>query len=544
MWLINAKTLELQYVTEAYKGLYVILSHTWAEEEVSFQDFQNLDQARKKKGFDKIQRTCRLALDRGLPFAWVDTCCIDKSSSAELSEAINSMFRWYQESDLCVVFLSDLRPSPQPELDFPHQFSVCRWLTRGFTLQELIAPSDVAFYDVAWNYRGSKLSWKSLVSEATGVDESILDEPEGLPLIPVGRRMSWASKRNTRRVEDMAYCLLGIFDVNMALIYGEGSKAFTRLQEEIAKQTCDLSLFAWQQKGPSPPYRGILAQSPAEFAKCGALKHKIRDAFLTNEYTFTNKGLRIDTALISFPDVTKDCVWNLGCSKHDDWSKMDTRGYLGVFLTKTVMGWVRVTPNLLFEAGTQRRGPNGFGTIYMRNHLSRLESLRVDRRFEGALHVRFPEDTRISVIAPEALWDKNRHLFLNQGQGINVYIRLEFHRRLGHTTPRSPPMIVACSTMGKPVCVVWGEEHPMWPHVQRFMESSKGVLSDFVAADYLRLRFLGNHGSPEADTTKVLPYTLSSPSNSSVSMQVELEDHVFEDQQGFLLNIETSLPVK
>ncbi|KAF2973082.1 hypothetical protein GQX73_g656 [Xylaria multiplex] len=448
------------------------------------------------------------------------------------------MFKWYQESDVCVVFLSDLKPSKEPDIEFPRQFPNCRWLTRGFTLQELIAPPILSFYDNSWNYRGTKLGWRALISEVTGIDSTILQDPEGLSSIPVGRRMSWAAKRSTTRQEDLAYCLLGIFDVNMPLIYGEGPKAFTRLQEEIAKQTCDLSLFAWRQDGPSPPYRGILANSPAEFANCSALKHKIRDAYLTNEYTFTNKGVRIETALVTFPDVTRNLVWNLGCSERDDWSKLEIQGYLGVFLTRTAIGYVRAQPNVVFEAGNQRRGPNELGTFYMKAHLSKMESVRIARRFEGAICVRCPDTARIAAAAPKELWDQNRLLFLNQGQGINAYIRLVFRPKLG--LKGYTAAIIAVSTMERPVCAIWGLSDPMFNRAQGFMQSR--VLADYVAADYLRLRMLGNQSS-KSTTSRAVARILDPSSSTSISVQVELQEHVFESQRGFLLNVEVSQDV-
>ncbi|KAI1422638.1 heterokaryon incompatibility protein-domain-containing protein [Xylaria sp. FL1777] len=538
MWLIHIDTLTLHQVSDADSARYAILSHTWEEEEVTFQDLQDLDKARKKKGFGKILETCRIATSRGLQYAWVDTCCIDKSSSAELSEAINSMFKWYQQSDVCVAFLSDLSPSETPDVDFPRRFPRCRWLTRGFTLQELIAPTIVSFYDSSWNYRGTKSGWRSLISIVTGIDPAILEDPEGLSSVPVGRRMSWAAKRNTTREEDRAYCLLGTFDVNMPMIYGEGPKAFLRLQEEIARQTSDLSLFAWKQKGPDPPYRGILAKSPAEFANCGTLKHKIRDADLTSEYSFTNKGLRIETALVTFPSVTRDFVWNLGCSERDDWSKLEIQGYLGIFLAKTAIGYVRAEPNLLFEAGNQRRGPNELGTFYMKASLNKLESARIDKRFEGAIYVRCPETIRISGAAPGALWDQNRLLFLNQGQGINAYVRILLQENLGLSA--AVTVIVACSTMERPICTIWDHHNPMYGRVQAFIKSK--VLADYVGADYLRLRLMA-HQHAMAATSKAVA-NIDSSSRNPVSLQVELQEHVFEGQRGFVLNIEVSRGTK
>jgi hypothetical protein len=123
---------------------YAILSHTWEnDEEVTFKDLSGPLAVAQKRGFLKIQQTCALAAQNGYSWAWVDTCCIDKQASAELSEAINSMFRWYQNAAVCYVFLADLDPAAELVTHLPN----CRWFTRGWTLQELIAPSAVLFYD-------------------------------------------------------------------------------------------------------------------------------------------------------------------------------------------------------------------------------------------------------------------------------------------------------------------------------------------------------------------------------------------------------------
>src|SRR6187402_2302813 len=108
MWLLDTDSLALNFVGDAADQRYAILSHTWEDGEVDFKDMENLPQAQKKPGFSKIAQTCELAQRRGIKFAWVDTCCIDKSSSAELTEAINSMFQWYKSSAVCFVYLSNL----------------------------------------------------------------------------------------------------------------------------------------------------------------------------------------------------------------------------------------------------------------------------------------------------------------------------------------------------------------------------------------------------------------------------------------------------
>ncbi|KIN05218.1 hypothetical protein OIDMADRAFT_51035 [Oidiodendron maius Zn] len=149
MRLINVRTRLFEEVLGEIKPKYAILSHTWEKGEVSFTDMNDLS-CKDKKGYGKIEMTCQMALKAALNYAWVDTCCIDKSSSAELTEAINSMYRWYQRSDICFVFLSDLKASSS--LD--RGLEGCRWFKRGWTLQELIAPKNIYFFDQDWNKRG------------------------------------------------------------------------------------------------------------------------------------------------------------------------------------------------------------------------------------------------------------------------------------------------------------------------------------------------------------------------------------------------------
>jgi Heterokaryon incompatibility protein (HET). len=240
MRLLNTETLQ---VKEFFGFLppYAILSHTWEKEEVLFSDMQNVSLAHQKAGFVKLQAACQLALKQGYHWIWIDTSCIDKSSSAELSEAINSMYRWYAESAVCYAYLCDVE---YHRLD---DIQNSRWFTRGWTLQELIAPTRVEFYDKRWVYIGEKHDdiLRSILSQASLVDECVLAGVVSLDRISVARKMYWASRRYTTRKEDEAYCLLGIFDVNMPLLYGEGKKAFIRLQQEIMKATDDQSVLAW-----------------------------------------------------------------------------------------------------------------------------------------------------------------------------------------------------------------------------------------------------------------------------------------------------------
>ncbi|KAK0733175.1 heterokaryon incompatibility protein-domain-containing protein, partial [Lasiosphaeria miniovina] len=242
MRLINAKTLEFDEFFDSQVPRYGILSHTWEKEEVTLRDMRKSPPSvTAKKGYRKVTETCRLALEHGLDWVWVDTCCIDKTSSAELTESINSMFSWYQQAAICFVYLSDLSTRDNLEV----RLTACRWFTRGWTLQELIAPKDVSFYDKKWQPRGTKISLVNIINTITGISIPALKSESRLSRFSVAKRMSWAARRTTTRAEDTAYSLLGIFEVNMPLIYGEGINAFRRLQEEIMRKSSDVTILAW-----------------------------------------------------------------------------------------------------------------------------------------------------------------------------------------------------------------------------------------------------------------------------------------------------------
>ncbi|PIL27502.1 hypothetical protein GSI_10653 [Ganoderma sinense ZZ0214-1] len=192
----------------------------------------------------KIRMACVNARAYGHRYIWIDSCCIDKSSSTELSEAINSMYRWYGKATVCYAFLADVS-SDENTHDTASQIRRSRWFTRGWTLQELIAPRHVVFLSQEWRILGSKSSLAPLLEEVSGIERAVLTHEKQLDAVSVAARMSWASMRSTTRAEDEAYSLLGIFDINMPTLYGEGRRAFARLQEEIVRQIPDQSLFAW-----------------------------------------------------------------------------------------------------------------------------------------------------------------------------------------------------------------------------------------------------------------------------------------------------------
>ena len=296
---------------------YSILSHTWSQDgsEVTYGEFVD-GTGKKKAGYNKI-RSCGLqSAKKGLQYLWVDTCCIDKTSSAELSEAINSMFRWYQEAEICFAYLedvpSDLRISEWSTADI-------RWFSRGWTLQELLAPRQVEFYATDWSFHGTRSDHHHILSQMTGIHKEALD---GRPLerFSIAQRMSWASSRTTTRSEDLAYCLLGLFDVNIPLLYGEGGpKAFVRLQEGIMRKSDDHSLFAWTQQHARPhEMHGLLANSPADFAFAANIVPS-EEPSVGNPYSITNSGLQITLPLISahhqgrFPILPKYYIAFLDC---------------------------------------------------------------------------------------------------------------------------------------------------------------------------------------------------------------------------------------
>jgi len=250
MRLINVNTLEIEeFVGTGFIPPYAILSHTWETEEVTFQDWRDMSRASTKGGYTKICLACHQAIKADLEYLWVDTNCIDKTSSAELSEAINSMFAWYRNAARCYVYLPDTphtaaRLNSKGQVDKDDPFHRSKWFTRGWTLQELLAPIDLVFFSSDWVRIGTtKIDLKTTLSQITGVEARFLTGILDLSLASVAKRMSWISKRATTRLEDIAYCMLGIFDINMPLLYGEGSRAFGRLQEEILKNNDNQSLF-------------------------------------------------------------------------------------------------------------------------------------------------------------------------------------------------------------------------------------------------------------------------------------------------------------
>lgn len=271
---------------------YAILSHTWSKEEVLYEDLQpdKLAAASTKAGYLKIQFLQQQASQDELPYFWIDTCCIDKRSSAELQETINSMSAYYALSRVCYVYLEDVEAGA----DWEMQFRNSRWFTRSWTLQELLSPENVRFFDRHWKPLGHLHDLVKLVSSITRIDTRLLLHKRDPDTYSTAQRMSWAAGRKATRVEDLAYSLLGLFHVNMTMLYGEGPRAFVRLQEKIIQQSTDHSIFAWERHEAADGKhhaQGFFAPSPANFRHCGRVGRL--SGLLPGAFRMTNRGLEI-----------------------------------------------------------------------------------------------------------------------------------------------------------------------------------------------------------------------------------------------------------
>ncbi|KAI0196140.1 heterokaryon incompatibility protein-domain-containing protein [Xylaria flabelliformis] len=310
MRLLNTTTFQLE-IHNDNNLKYAILSHTWGEDEILFEDVQHPSSWINKRGGSKVFHCCARAQADGYKYIWIDTCCIDKSSSAELSEALNSMFHWYAESEVCYAFLSDAKKG--------NPITGCRWFTRGWTLQELIAPKRIEFYDENWEYLGDRMSLINELVAIALIDRPVLARelpgtstmrPHGisrsvsmpyydssleslLESYTISRRMSWASNRSTQREEDGAYSLMGLFGVKMPLLYGEGSRAFRRLQEEIIKESNDQSILAYYQQHLTSNIGRLFPSAPSMFVPNIELQYKAEDS----QIYFANGGLSVELRL-------------------------------------------------------------------------------------------------------------------------------------------------------------------------------------------------------------------------------------------------------
>ena len=248
--LLHVETLQLHTFVDKAKPAYITASHRWTDHEISLQEYEQKTKLRSL-GYWKIVEFCNLVrrLDIGVKYLWIDTCCIDKTNSEELSEAITSMYRWYKQSVLCLAYLSDLKDPGDDKA-----FLRSQWFRRGWTLQELIAPKTVVFIDRDWfmfGYKGPERSRKlgkilsklgdlnQLIATGNKIPVKVLLDREECANISDRHKWLWAENRDTFLVEDQAYCLMGIFGVSIDKRYGEGEDAMSRLKVAIKQRQTD-----------------------------------------------------------------------------------------------------------------------------------------------------------------------------------------------------------------------------------------------------------------------------------------------------------------
>ncbi|KAF4333637.1 ankyrin repeat-containing protein, partial [Fusarium beomiforme] len=398
MRLLHTTKLELVEHNGRNIPLYAILSHTWGSNEVTYQDFQNGRAAEKKNSYSKIKTSSGVAALANIKYLWIDTCCIDKANNVELTRAINTMYYWYRGAHVCFAYLVDVPSNDDPYAPESY-FSKSRWFTRGWTLQELIAPSDVIFFADNWTRIGSRRELSSVISGVTGIPVRFLLGASPLRDASIAQRMSWASQRETTEVEDIAYCLLGIFDIHMPLIYGERENAFRRLQEEILKVTDDQSIFAWRLDADVQVIKddGPLASSPASFKRSGnIIKTTLAPAGGHSMGTRTpsflsNRGLHLALPLVP---KGQSYLAVLGCS---DETMLNSR--------RTAI-WLR-------DISTD-------GSVYQRIKFDKLETVKLDSirksqykricvQFMAPHQKSQPHPARNSQPHPVSTWDLRLH---------------------------------------------------------------------------------------------------------------------------------------
>ncbi|KMQ42939.1 Heterokaryon incompatibility [Trichophyton rubrum] len=477
MRLLNTRSLRVEeFFDDSALPEYAILSHRWQDEEVSLQQLRD-GQATAMRGYKKLVDSCSQARRDGFDYVWIDTCCIDKTSSAELSEALNSMYQWYQRANICYAYLFDVDETLVAEQS---SFYRSAWFTRGWTLQELLAPAAVEFFNGAWQRLGSKLRLKDAICEVTGIHPGVLTGELELQSFSVAQRMSWAARRTTAKVEDRAYSLLGIFGINMPMLYGEGERAFLRLQEEIMKQSDDHSLFAW--KSADPNHRGLFARSPEAFAESG---HLVQSASKWNikPYSLTNMGLSIELPMVE---------WSMGVylAALDCETEGVQNSRVGIFLSdlpeKNQYARVMLDGVDLPRFATSRQSQ--YRHIYVRQHIR--GSLRPVEREYGFWLRRIPKpslspDATFDVTAWNNKWTRQNMVFtIPKGEcGTAVVIRYKLEK--GRTTN----IKLGFDPKFNPVCQFGGQYYSP----KTFGSPSRDTFQGIMATDWMNSRLEGVH---------------------------------------------------
>ncbi|KAF3075870.1 hypothetical protein CFAM422_002410 [Trichoderma lentiforme] len=441
MRLINVKTFKLEEFLDYLAPPYAILSHTWGDdsEELSFRDVEDGNINKLGIGSVKFRGCCRQAAEDGLGYAWIDTCCIDKTNLVELSEAINSMFRWYQRASICYAFLSDV-PGDEDFRETGSKFHSSRWFQRGWTLQELLAPKAMRFYGAIstygpqafgpqafgdtvgvqeWHLLGKRGNMSTTIASITGIPRQYLLGITALHTASVAQRMSWAAHRDTKRKEDLAYCLLGIFNITMPMIYGEGGEqAFFRLQEQIMKVTRDDSILAWglgtndsstNNTGNTTAGR-IMAKAPADFAQSGKIIRRDQTLKYTSSVDMSGGSIQAHLPLHTTP--TGQIIGFLSCGPENN-----SQQVVGIPLIELSVG-----------SSDEYARPRGYNSsLYpitvaatepkpIRIKHDNQENIPVD---VGGLFFHYEDDDftdinlKIIDVAPRSYWDEERALIMS-----------------------------------------------------------------------------------------------------------------------------------
>ncbi|RYP23458.1 hypothetical protein DL767_008815 [Monosporascus sp. MG133] len=399
MRLINVKTSKLEEFLDYKTPPYAILSHTWGDdrEELTFRDVEEGRIDKPGVGSVKFQGSCRQAEKDGLGYVWIDTCCIDKTNLVELSEAINSMFRWYRHASLCYAYLSDVPGDDDPRKP-GSKFRTSRWFGRGWTLQELLAPKHLRFYNCTWGYLGTKGTLRTVIGKITGIPHQILLGITELHNASVAQR---------------------IFGVTMPMIYGEGGdQAFLRLQDQIMKTTSDDSILAWGLSTKKLPISDpgqvtagrILATAPLDFANSGHIICRKRSSTSLGSLDISGGSLRLYLSLLT--TSASGAIGLLNCGP-----EYDPQQVVGIPLTQTAPGasdeYVRpVGWHAVLQSITSSDVPPRL--IHIRNDSQSKKSADASRQYWLYDDDAFAEiNLDLVDVIPRSCWDQERAMIIS-----------------------------------------------------------------------------------------------------------------------------------
>jgi hypothetical protein len=365
---VNTITKRVRLVDDTCEPIppYATLSHVWDSTEVLLEDLESLASLESKPGYSKLYEACLESyLKYGLEWLWIDTVCVDRLSSKEVADAIIHCMGWFQNCQVCLVYLDDVLGETSvavPSRDIKHKksevtteyskedmvqlLSHSRWMRRAWTLPELLAPKRLEFYNKSWQYIGSKSSLLPVLSNITGIDQLALQDARRVVEFSVATRMSWAAHRESHHAEDIAYSLLGIFGVNMTIDYGEGlQRAFHRLQEQILNITNDASCLAWKSTD-NRQYRGLLADSPSDFAFWrDYVQRSPRSLQIWGSTEISDSEISISGVFGILNDTDGDIVIILSGQNEDG----DIPMHFGILLSYWKGSFVRYAPEKLVE---------------------------------------------------------------------------------------------------------------------------------------------------------------------------------------------------